>query len=217
MITGLLVSILNINHLLPMLIAQYGTFVYVGLFAVVFMETGLVIFPFLPGDSLLFLSGSIAAMASHSLNHIILIVLLSVAAIAGDSLNFEIGHHFGKYLTSPRWQRWIKPQHLKAAQTFFHTHGSTAIFLGRFMPLIRTFIPFTAGISKMHYRKFIVFNILGGIAWVNIAVLAGYFFGNIAIVKSHFELIMVAIILISLLPALFISLTRKFKGPNANA
>lgn len=216
MITGLLVSILNINHLLPVLIAQYGILVYLGLFVVIFIETGLVVFPFLPGDSLLFLSGSIAAMASHSLNHVILIILLSIAAIAGDSLNFEIGQRLGKHLTSPKWQRWIKPKYLKEAETFFQNHGSSAIFLGRFMPLIRTFIPFTAGASKMHYHKFIFFNVLGGIAWVSVAVLAGYFFGNIAIVKSHFELIMIAIILISLLPAIFISLKRKVKGPDAN-
>lgn len=212
MITALLASILNMNHLLPQLIFQYGGLVYIGLFGLVFVETGLVVFPFLPGDSILFLSGSIAAMASHPLNHIILIILLSVAAIAGDTVNFEIGKRFGKHLTGPKWQRWIKPQYVTRAQNFFDRYGSSAIFFGRFMPLIRTFIPFTAGISKMKYRKFVIFNILGAIAWVNIAVLAGYFFGNITIVKTHFELIMIAIIVISLIPAVLVSLHKKMGG-----
>lgn len=151
-------------------------------------------------------------MASHPLNHIILIILLSVAAIAGDTVNFEIGKRFGKHLTGPKWQRWIKPQYVTRAQNFFDRYGSSAIFFGRFMPLIRTFIPFTAGISKMKYRKFVIFNILGAIAWVNIAVLAGYFFGNITIVKTHFELIMIAIIVISLIPAVLVSLHKKMGG-----
>lgn len=209
MITSLIYSILNMHHLLPILVSQYGGFVYAGLFGVIFIETGLVIFPFLPGDSLLFLTGSLAAMSAHSLNHFVLIGLLSIAAIAGDSLNFEIGSRFGKHLTTPKWQKIIKPKRLQQAQKFFSNHGSSAIFLGRFMPFIRTLIPFTAGISKMPYRKFVLFNIFGGIAWVSIAILAGYFFGNIAIVKAHFELIMVAIILVSLVPAAVMTVRNK--------
>ncbi|KRL81570.1 VTT domain-containing protein [Secundilactobacillus paracollinoides] len=217
MITALLASIFNIHHLLPILISQYGAWVYVGLFAVIFIETGLVVFPFLPGDSLLFLSGSLAAMASHPLNHLVLIGLLSLAAIAGDSVNFEIGHRFGHRLTSPRWQRVIKPQHLASAQRFFKKHGNSAIFLGRFMPIIRTLIPFTAGVSKMPYRKFILYNILGGVAWVAIAILPGYFFGNIPVVQAHFELIMIAIVVVSILPAAIATLVKNRKGPNLNA
>lgn len=209
MITTLLASILNMNHLLPSLIAQYGSLVYIGLFAIVFIETGLVVFPFLPGDSLLFLSGSIAAMTTHSLNHIILIVLLSIAAIAGDTVNFEIGQRLSSHLTSPKWQRFIKPKYLHEAELFFKKQGSGAIFLGRFVPIIRSFIPFTAGVSKMHYRRFISYNILGGVAWVSVAVLSGYFFGNIPLVKAHFELIMLAIVLISLIPAMLVLLKRK--------
>ncbi len=217
MTTIILTSILSIDHLLPLMIAKYGALVYVGLFAVIFIETGLVVFPFLPGDSLLFLCGSIAAMATHTLNPIWLIVLLSIAAIVGDTINFEIGARFGHYLSSPRWQKWIKPKYMAEAQTFFDRHGSSAIFLGRFVPIIRTFIPFTAGISKMHYRKFIIFNVLGAVAWVNLAVLAGYFFGNIAIVKAHFELIMIAIIVISLIPAILMALSRKRKDVRIDA
>lgn len=209
MLTTLFASILNANHLLPILISQYGSLVYLGLFAIIFIETGVVICPFLPGDSLLFLSGSIAAMSAHSLNPVILIGLLAIAAILGDGLNFEIGKHFGHQLTKPKWQRWVKPQYLKDASTFFEKHGSWAIFLGRFMPLIRTLIPFTAGISRMPYRRFAWFNVLGGISWVSVAVLAGYFFGNIPVVKAHFELIMIAIVVISLLPAAIMALKQR--------
>ncbi len=217
MITALLASILNMHHLLPMLISQYGAWVYLGLFAVIFIETGLVVFPFLPGDSLLFLSGSLAAMATHPLNHLVLIGLLSIAAIVGDSLNFEIGQRFGHRLSSPKWQRWIKPQHLAAAQRFFEKHGNSAIFLGRFMPIIRTLIPFTAGISKMPYHKFILYNVMGGVAWVSIAILSGYFFGNIPVVQAHFELIMIAIVVVSILPAAIMTLVKNRKGTDLNA
>ncbi|KRM12847.1 VTT domain-containing protein [Paucilactobacillus suebicus] len=217
MITSFIVSILNMHHLLPVLIGQYGVFIYVGLFLMIFIETGLVVFPFLPGDSLLFLCGSIAAMSSHSLNSIILIILLSLAAIIGDSLNFEIGQRFGKQLTTPRWHKVIKPKHLAQAKAFFKRHGSLAIFLGRFVPMIRTLIPFTAGISKMQYRKFVFFNILGGIAWVNIAILSGYFFGNIPVVKAHFELIMLGIVFVSLIPVAIMALINKRKGQKADA
>ncbi|KRM75234.1 VTT domain-containing protein [Secundilactobacillus collinoides] len=217
MITALLASILNMHHLLPMLISQYGAWVYLGLFAVIFIETGLVVFPFLPGDSLLFLSGSLAAMATHPLNHLVLIGLLSIAAIVGDSLNFKIGQRFGHRLSSPKWQRWIKPQHLAAAQHFFEKHGNSAIFLGRFMPIIRTLIPFTAGISKMPYHKFILYNVMGGVAWVSIAILSGYFFGNIPVVQAHFELIMIAIVVVSILPAVIMTLVKNRKGTDLNA
>lgn len=217
MITALLASILNMHHLLPMLISQYGAWVYLGLFAVIFIETGLVVFPFLPGDSLLFLSGSLAAMATHPLNHLVLIGLLSIAAIVGDSLNFEIGQRFGHRLSSPKWQRWIKPQHLVAAQRFFEKHGNSAIFLGRFMPIIRTLIPFTAGISKMPYHKFILYNVMGGVAWVSIAILSGYFFGNIPVVQAHFELIMIASVVVSILPAAIMTLFKNRKGTDLNA
>ncbi|MTV81872.1 VTT domain-containing protein [Secundilactobacillus folii] len=209
MLTALLASVLNVQHLLPALIAQYGSLVYGGLFLVIFIETGVVILPFLPGDSLLFLSGSLAALSTHSLNHLVLILLLSVAAIAGDSLNFEIGKRFGHHLKNPRWQKLIKPKRLEQASNFYQRYGSLAIFLGRFMPIIRTLIPFTAGISKMPYRKFILFNVLGGVSWVTVAVLSGYLFGNIPGVQTHFELIMMAIVVISLVPAAILAIRSR--------
>ncbi|WP_196246231.1 VTT domain-containing protein [Lacticaseibacillus zhaodongensis] len=200
----------NLSQLLPQLIAQFGGLIYLGLFALIFVETGVVVLPFLPGDSLLFLCGSLAALGGHGLNIWILLAIMSIAAIAGDSLNFEIGEHFGSHLMhSQKLSRFIKPAYLERSQKFFAKYGKPAIFLGRFMPIIRTFIPFTAGVSKMHYRDFAFYNVIGGITWVLVALGAGYFFGNIAIVKTHFELIMVAIIVISLLPAAFMALKNR--------
>lgn len=204
----------NINVLLPQLINQYGWLVYIGLFCLVFIETGVVVLPFLPGDSLLFLCGSLAAMSTHPLNVAVLAVLLSVAAILGDALNFEIGEHAGQHLTHTKWfQRIVRPQHLAQSEAFFAKHGRPAIFLGRFMPIIRTIIPFTAGASKMRYRDFALFNVIGGISWVLIVLSCGYMFGNIMVVKNHFELIMLAIVVISLLPAAIMML-RKRGGVN---
>jgi membrane-associated protein len=212
MITAAIVSVLNMNHLLPMLISQYGSLVYLGLFFVIFIETGLVFFPFLPGDSLLFLSGSIAALTDHSLNVVVLLILLGIAAVVGDSVNFEIGKRFGNYLTTnEKWKKRIKPQHLQQAHDFFDRHGSGAIFLGRFVPIVRTLVPFVAGSSEMKYRNFIAYNLLGGFTWVLVAVLSGYFFGNIPFIQSHFELIMVAIVVISLIPVAIVSLRQRGK------
>ena len=205
-------AIFNLTTLLPALINQFGSLVYVGLFIIIFVETGLVFFPFLPGDSLLFLSGSIAAIANQGLNVYALIILLSIAAILGDSTNFEIGKRFGKYLTtSEKWMKRINPKHLETARAFFQKHGNSAIFLGRFVPIVRTLVPFVAGGSEMPYHKFITYNFLGGISWVLVAVLSGYFFGNIPLVNQHFELIMVAIVIVSLLPVAIVSLNERNK------
>ncbi|MCH4172162.1 MAG: VTT domain-containing protein [Lactobacillus sp.] len=206
----LLSFIPNIDQLLPQLISQYGNFIYIGLFLLIFIETGLVIFPFLPGDSLLFLCGSLAALSKQSLNIWLLLILLTLAAVSGDAVNFEVGQHFGHYLTTTsKLNRFIKPQYLQRSQAFFNQHGKLAIFLGRFIPIIRTFIPFTAGIGQMRYRDFIAYNISGGFSWVLLALGAGYFLGNIAFVKAHFELLLIAIVLISLLPVLVMALRKK--------
>ncbi|MFC6181549.1 VTT domain-containing protein [Lactiplantibacillus daowaiensis] len=198
--TVLISGLFHLNTLLPQLIASYGNWIYVGLFLLIFVETGLVVFPFLPGDSILFLCGSLAAMTSD-LNVGVLVVSLGIAAILGDLVNFEIGKRFGHHvLSSPRLSRFIKPKYLKESQAFFDRHGSLAIFLGRFVPIIRTLVPFTAGMSAMHYPTFARYNILGGLTWIIVAISAGYLFGNIAIVKQHFELIMLAIVVISLIP-----------------
>lgn len=200
----------DLSQLLPQLLSQFGGLIYIGLFALIFVETGIVVLPFLPGDSLLFLCGSLAALNNHGLNIWLLLGLMGAAAVVGDSVNFEIGKHFSAYLTrSKKLRRLIKPQYLTRSQRFFDKYGKPAIFLGRFMPIIRTFVPFTAGVSKMRYRDFVPFNILGGFTWVLVALGAGYFFGNIAIVKTHFELIMIAIILISLIPAAIMAMKNR--------
>ncbi|MFD1484264.1 VTT domain-containing protein [Lacticaseibacillus baoqingensis] len=200
----------NLNQLLPQLLAQFGGLIYFGLFGLIFVETGIVILPFFPGDSLLFLCGSLAAINPQGLNIWLLLGLMSAAACLGDAVNFEIGKHFGAYLSGDhKLSRLIKPEYLARSQRFFDRYGKPAIFLGRFMPIIRTFVPFTAGASKMRYRDFVPFNLLGGGTWVTVALAAGYFFGNIAFVKLHFELIMLAIIAISLVPAALVAMKNR--------
>jgi membrane-associated protein len=203
------------STLLPSFLAQYGGFTYVLLFLLIFIETGIVIFPFLPGDSLLFLCGSLAAMAGHPLSLPLLWLILTAAAVAGDALNFEIGEHGGHYLTTQSpLKRFIKPSYLQQSEQFFAKHGKAAIFLGRFMPIIRTFIPFTAGVSKMHFRSFVSYNIIGAVSWVTIGLGAGYLFGNVPVVKNHFELIILAVVLVSLLPAAILALKHKGGAQN---
>lgn len=208
--TTFLAMFFHLNTILPQLISSFGAWIYVGLFLLIFVETGLVIFPFLPGDSILFLCGSLAAMASQSLNIWLLAVTLAIAAILGDLCNFEIGKRFGAYvLNNDRLKRFIKPKYVQESQEFFDRHGSLAIFLGRFVPIIRTLVPFTAGMSAMHYPTFARYNVLGGISWIVIALGAGFLFGNISFVQQHFELIMLAIVLISLIPVGFSVLNRR--------
>lgn len=205
----LLTSLFNLNTLLPQLIDAWGNWLYLGLFCLFFVETGLVIFPFLPGDSVLFLCGSLTA-TTHSLSLSLLLMLLTIAAILGDFVNFEIGKRAGHaVLTSPRLSRLIKPRHLQESQAFFARYGNLAIFLGRFIPIIRTLVPFTAGMSAMHYPAFIRYNALGGLAWIVVGLGAGYLFGNIPVVQHNFELIMVAIVLISLIPVGLAVLKRR--------
>lgn len=208
--TTFLALFFHLNTILPQLIASFGNWIYVGLFLLIFVETGLVVFPFLPGDSILFLCGSLAAMASQSLNLWILALTLIVAAILGDLCNFEIGKRFGSYvLNNDRLKRFIKPKYVQESQEFFDRHGSLAIFLGRFVPIIRTLVPFTAGMSAMHYPTFARYNIIGGISWIIVTLGAGYLFGNISFVQQHFELIMLAIVFISLIPVGISILNRR--------
>lgn len=191
-----------LNQVLPQLLQQYGLWAFIGVLGIILMETGLVFVPFLPGDSLLFLCGSLLALGQLQLPLPVCIAAFAIAAIAGDSLNFLIGQRFGRYLTTnQRLQRWLKPAYLTRATVFFDRHGHWAIFLGRFMPIIRTFVPFTAGMSHMSYWRFTQANILGGLAWTIVGTGAGFLFGQMPLVKNHFELIMLAIVVISLLPA----------------
>jgi membrane-associated protein len=189
--------ILHIDVHIGQLIAQYGVLTYVILFAIIFVETGLVVMPFLPGDSLLFAAGAFAALGS--LDVALLLFLLMVAAILGDTVNYWIGHFFGeKLIANPKIP--IRKEHIAKTQEFFKKHGGKTIILARFVPIVRTFAPFVAGIGKMSYPRFISFNIFGGIGWVALFVLAGYFFGNIPSVKHNFSLVIMAIVLLSVAP-----------------
>ena len=195
--------VLHIDVYLLDLVTTYGAWVYAGLFAVVFAETGLVVTPILPGDSLLFAAGALAA--SGALDVRFLLVLLVAAAVAGDAVNYSIGRAVGARIirraeVDPRWRRWINPAHIAKAHEFFERHGGKAIVLARFKPIIRTFVPFVAGAAEMTYTSFALYNVAGGVAWVAICVGAGYVFGNVPIVKENFTLVALGIVAVSLLP-----------------
>jgi len=186
---------LHLDEYLAKIITDYGVWTYGILFAVVFVETGLVIMPFLPGDSLLFAAGTFAALGS--LNVWGIIGLLIIAAVTGDAVNYSIGHYLGEHAYNIKW---IKKEYLEKTHAFFEKHGGKAIFLARFVPIVRTFAPFVAGIGKMSYSYFATYNVVGGITWVALFTLLGYFFGNIPFVKKNFEFVIIAIILISVVP-----------------
>jgi len=190
---------LHLDEHLAAVIAQYGAWTYGILFAVIFVETGLVIMPLLPGDSLLFAAGTFAALPD-GLNIWYLVILLIVAAILGDTVNYSIGHYLGERAYNIKW---IRKEYFEKTHAFFEKHGGKAIFLARFVPIVRTFAPFVAGIGKMTYSYFITYNVVGGIVWVVLFTFAGYFFGNIPFMKENFEYVIIAIILLSLLPMLY--------------
>ena len=189
--------ILRMDVHLGQIISTYGGLTYGFLFIIIFIETGLVITPFLPGDSLIFAAGAFAALGS--LNIFIILPLLVAAAILGDTANYWIGHFFGQQLiANPKVP--IKKEHIEKTQAFFNKYGGKTIILARFIPIVRTFAPFVAGIGNMHYGKFISYNIIGGTVWVLLATSAGYFFGNIPFVKENFSLVIIVIVVISVIP-----------------
>ena len=190
---------LHVNEHLEALIQSWGPWTYVVLFAIIFCETGLVVTPFLPGDSLLFAAGAMAALYPQHLSVWTLLVILTIAAILGDTLNYALGRWIGpRAFKIDKW--FLKHEHLERTQGFYERHGGKTIVLARFVPIVRTFAPFVAGVGKMHYPTFLFYNVAGGIAWVAICTLAGYFFGNIEAVKKNFELVVVGIVLVSVLP-----------------
>ncbi len=190
--------VLHMNKYLSEIITRYGGWTYGLLFFVIFMETGFVVTPFLPGDSLIFAAATFAAMGA--LNPWIIFFLCAIAAFAGDTANYWIGHRVG-YKAYTGEVKWIKKEYMQRAHAFFEKHGGKAIFLARFVPIIRTFTPFVAGVSQMHYGYFIRWNLIGGVTWVATFTLLGYFFGTIPFVQKNFELVIFAIIAISLVPA----------------
>jgi membrane-associated protein len=188
----------HLDKYLPVIIKSFGIWTYVIVFLVIFCETGLVVTPTLPGDSLLFALGSLAAL--DALNIEILLILLCIAAIAGDTVNYTIGHFIGPKVFHYEDNRFFKKAYLVKAHQFYEKHGGKTIIIARFMPFIRTFAPFVAGIGAMTYPKFILYNITGGIAWVCTFLLGGYFFGNIPSVKNNFTLVIIAIVILSVMP-----------------
>ncbi len=201
--------ILHINEYIGTFINEYGNFVYAILFIIIFCETGLVFLPFLPGDSLIFAAGAFAAIGE--LNIFLLWILIVIAAILGDTVNYEIGKHFGKKILNNKKFTIIKEENLKKAEDLVAKYGGAAVFIARFMPIIRTIVPFVVGIGQLHYPKFIKFNALGGLIWVTLFITIGYLFGNIPAVKDHFTLIILAIIFLSLLPIIIAFIKNKLK------
>ena len=200
MLTTLLYSFLALDQSIAQLAAHYGAWFYAILAAVIFAETGLVVFPLLPGDSVLFLAGTV--IASAGLNVHLLVLLLTIAAVAGDGLNYAIGRYVGPRVFERPDSRWLRREHLLRTQRFYDRYGGVTIILARFVPIIRTFAPFLAGVAGMRYARFLAYNVIGGLLWIAMLTYAGYFFGNIPWVKQNLTLILAAIVVVSLLPAI---------------
>ncbi|MBM7834020.1 DedA family protein [Clostridium sardiniense] len=215
LISGLIDIVLHLDKYLGVLINNYGTLVYVILFFIILCETGLVVTPFLPGDSLVFAAAAFAAIGS--LNIWILLISLSVAAILGDTINYNIGKYLGQKILNRGDSRFIKKEYIDKTNAYYDKYGGKTIVIARFIPIVRTFAPFVAGIGSMHYKQFITFNAIGGLLWVVTASLLGFFFGNIPFVANNFSLVIIAIILISILPALIeVIKGRKNAGKSLN-
>ncbi len=177
-----------------------GPWLYVVLFAIVFCETGLVVTPFLPGDSLLFAVGALASIDGSPISLPLMFVLLIIAAVTGDAVNYAIGYRIGPKVFSREDSVFLNVRHLRRTQEFYEKHGGKTIMLARFMPIVRTFAPFVAGVGQMQYARFALFNMTGGVVWVSAFLFAGYFFGNVPAVKSNFHIVIVAIVVLSVLP-----------------
>jgi membrane-associated protein len=209
--------LLHVDEYLRDLVEMYGPWIYAILFAIVFAETGLVVTPFLPGDSLLFAAGALAA--TGALDVTVASVVVLAAAIIGDAVNYAIGRSAGRQLvrraeSDPRWRRWINPAYVARAHEFFERHGGKAIVLARFMPIVRTFVPFVAGIGEMSYPKFAFYNVAGAVLWVGVCVGAGYAFGNVPVVRDNFSLVAIGIVIVSVLP-MVVEFIRYRRGPRA--
>jgi membrane-associated protein len=206
--------ILHVDRYLLELVSTYGAWVYGVLFLVVFAETGLIVTPILPGDSLLFAAGAIAAAGALDVRAVTVVLL--AAAVAGDAVNYAVGRMVGVRVIrlsqfDPRWRRWINPDHIARAHEFFERHGGKAVVLGRFMPIVRTFVPFVAGAATMSYPAFALYNVAGAVAWVGVCIGGGYIFGNVPVVKENFTLVALGIVAVSLAP-MFIGYTRRRLG-----
>ena len=198
LLAGFLDIVLNLDRHLQWLVANYGAWVYAILFAVIFCETGLVVTPFLPGDSLLFVAGTVAAAGGMYVHDLFLV--LAAASFLGDNTNYWIGRYAGPRVFARKGSRFLNPAHLARTQRFYDKHGAKTIFFARYVPIVRTFAPFVAGIGRMHYPRFLFYSFSGSIVWTGSLTYAGYYFGNVPVVKQNLTLAIVAIVLISILP-----------------
>ena len=198
---------IHLDKYLTAIIQNYGTWTYLILFAIIFCETGLVVLPFLPGDSLIFAAGALAALGALDIKW--LIILMCLAAVAGDTVNYWIGYWVGPRIFQKENVKLLNKKHLMEAHAFYEKYGGITIILARFMPFVRTFAPFVAGIGTMSYWRFMSYNVVGGIAWINIFGWMGYFFGNLPYIKKNFSLVIIAIVVISVMPAVVEYLKRK--------
>lgn len=211
LLTYLIDLILHLDRHLESLIATYGLWTYLILFLIVFAETGLVVTPILPGDSLLFAAGTFAGRGS--LNPLLLFAVLSAAAILGDTVNYWVGKYLGQHFVHGSRRRWIKQKHLDRTHAFFEKYGGKTIILARFVPIVRTFAPFVAGIGSMTYGRFLAYNMIGGFLWVGICLTAGYLFGGLPIVQNNFSLVVLAIVIVSMIPAVVEYLRARSQAP----
>ncbi|MEK6592971.1 MAG: DedA family protein [Pseudomonadota bacterium] len=193
--------VLHLDQHLQVLVTQYGGWVYLILFVIVFCETGLVVTPFLPGDSLLFVAGTVAAGGGMDVH--LLVGLLIIAAVLGDTVNYRIGNYLGPRVFRDQDSRWLNRKHLERAHAFYERHGGKTIVIARFIPVIRTYAPFVAGIGAMSYSRFLAYNVGGAVLWVAILAYAGYFFGNLPIVRNNLTLVIIGIIILSIMPGVF--------------
>ena len=211
--------LLHIDRSLLELVATYGVWIYAILFAIVFAETGLVVTPFMPGDSLLFATGALSATGALDVR--VVSLLITVAAVGGDAANYSVGRFAGARIirlsrTDPRWARWVNPAYIARAHEFFERHGGRAVVLARFVPIVRTFVPFVAGVAEMSYPAFAFYNVTGGAAWTGVCVGAGYLFGNVPVVRDNFSLVALGIVIVSVLPMVFEYLRYRREAPRSS-
>jgi membrane-associated protein len=203
--------VLHVDRHLAEIVASCGLWTYGVLFLVIFVETGLVVMPFLPGDSLLFAAGALCALPATGLSVHLLTLLLFFAAVLGDTVNYAIGRRIGPAVFRREDSIWLRRKHLERAHAFFEKYGGRAVILARFVPIVRTFVPFVAGVGAMTYRRFLAFNVVGGFAWIYAFTYLGYFFGNLPAVKKNFGLVIIGIILLSVLP-MVVEFIRAWRG-----
>jgi membrane-associated protein len=198
---NLLDIVLHLDQYLLEMVANYGIWIYGILFAIIFSETGFVVTPFLPGDSLLFVSGAIAATGEMNVH--VIFVLLVIAGVLGNSVNYAIGRWLGKHFFTDRGSRWLNPKHLDKAHEFYERHGGKAVVISRFLPIVRTYVPFVAGMAAMDAKQYTIYNVTGAVLWVGSLAYAGFFFGNIPWIKGNLTAIIIGIVLVSLLPLVY--------------